>query len=286
MGMENIQSIFRLLPRVKSVINKVISNLNFWWVSFCYIFVILPSLDSILFFLRKESKKQKNFWGECHSPRGEDCGIITGKLRRKTEEGGLYMAKLYFRYGVMGSSKSAQALITKFNYEEQGMRVWLMKPAADMRYGADKVHSRIGLEQPADVIDDDMDLYEVFRDREREFYDVIIVDEAQFLQPAHVEQLREIVDYYNVPVFCFGLRTDFRTRLFPGSARLFELADSVTELKTVCTCGGKAMVNARIDAEGRVVTEGEQFLLGGNESYRPMCYKCWKKAALESKSEK
>ena len=137
-----------------------------------------------------------------------------------------------------------------------------------------------------DVIDDDMDLYEVFRDREREFYDVIIVDEAQFLQPAHVEQLREIVDYYNVPVFCFGLRTDFRTRLFPGSARLFELADSVTELKTVCTCGGKAMVNARIDAEGRVVTEGEQFLLGGNESYRPMCYKCWKKAALESKSEK
>ena len=93
------------------------------------------------------------------------------------------MAKLYFRYGVMGSSKSAQALITKFNYEEQGMRVWLMKPAADTRYGADKVHSRIGLEQPADVIDDDMDLYEVFRDREREFYDVIIVDEAQFLQP-------------------------------------------------------------------------------------------------------
>ena len=112
---------------------------------------------------------------------------------------------------------------------------------------------------------------------------MIIVDEAQFLQPAHVEQLREIVDYYNVPVFCFGLRTDFRTRLFPGSARLFELADSVTELKTVCTCGGKAMVNARIDAEDRVVTEGEQFLLGGNESYRPMCYKCWK---LKSKSEK
>ena len=283
--MENIQSIFRLLPRVKSVINKVISNLNFWWVSFCYIFVILSSLDSILFFLRKESKKQKNFWGECHSPRGEDCGIITGNLRRKSK-GVLCMAKLYFRYGVMGSSKSAQALITKFNYEEQGMRVWLMKPAADTRYGADKVHSRIGLEQPADVIEDDMNLYKVFRDREREFYDVIIVDEAQFLQPAHVEQLREIVDYYNVPVFCFGLRTDFRTRLFPGSARLFELADSVTELKTVCTCGGKAMVNARIDAEGRVVTEGEQFLLGGNESYRPMCYKCWKKAALESKSEK
>lgn len=195
------------------------------------------------------------------------------------------MAKLYFRYGVMGSSKSAQALITKFNYEERGMRVWLMKPAVDTRYGVDKVHSRIGLEQPADAITEDMDLYELFRDREREFYDVIIVDEAQFLQPTHVEQLRDIVDNYNVPVLCFGLRTDFRTKLFPGSARLFELADSVTELKTVCTCGGKAMVNARVDAEGSIITEGEQFLLGGNESYRPMCYKCWKKAQKKQAAE-
>ncbi len=188
------------------------------------------------------------------------------------------MAKLYFRYGVMGSSKSAQALITKFNYEEQGMRVWLLKPAADTRDGQGRVRSRIGLEQPADAVTDKMDLYQIFRDREREFYDVIIADEAQFLTPAHVEQLREIVDHYNVPVFCFGLRTDFRTKMFPGSARLFELADSISELKTVCTCGGKATVNARIDPEGHVLTEGEQFLLGGNESYRPMCYKCWKKA--------
>ena len=195
------------------------------------------------------------------------------------------MAKLYFRYGVMGSSKSAQALITKFNYEERGMRVWLMKPAADTRYGVDKVHSRIGLEQPADAITEDMDLYELFRDREREFYDVIIVDEAQFLEPTHVEQLRDSGDNYNVPVLCFGLRTDFRTKLFPGSARLFELADSVTELKTVCTCGGKAMVNARVDAEGSIITEGEQFLLGGNESYRPMCYKCWKKAQKKQAAE-
>lgn len=188
------------------------------------------------------------------------------------------MAKLYFRYGVMGSSKSAQALITKFNYEEQGMRVWLIKPAADTRYGVDKVYSRIGLEQVGDAITDDMNLYEIFRDREKEFNDVIIADEAQFLTPAHIEQLRDIVDNYNVPVMCFGLRTDFRTKMFPGSARLFELADSVSELKTVCTCGGKAMVNARIDGEGNVITEGEQILLGGNESYRPMCYKCWKKA--------
>ena len=195
------------------------------------------------------------------------------------------MAKLYFRYGVMGSSKSAQALITKFNYEEQGMRVWLLKPAADTRNGVGNVHSRIGLEKSADAVTDDMDLYEIFRDREKEFNDVIIVDEAQFLHPSHVEQLRDIVDNYNVPVFCFGLRTDFRTKMFPGSARLFELADSISELKTVCTCGGKAMVNARIDGEGNVITEGEQLYIGGNESYRPMCYKCWKKAQQKEVEE-
>ena len=195
------------------------------------------------------------------------------------------MAKLYFRYGVMGSSKSAQALITKFNYEEQGMRVWLIKPAADTRYGVDKGRSRIGLEQVGDAITDDMNLYEIFRDREKEFNDVIIADEAQFLTPQHIEQLRDIVDNYNVPVMCFGLRTDFRTKMFPGSARLFELADSVSELKTVCSCGGKAMVNARIDGDGNVITEGEQILLGGNESYRPMCYKCWKKAQMKEEEE-
>ena len=195
------------------------------------------------------------------------------------------MAKLYFRYGVMGSSKSAQALITKFNYEEQGMRVWLIKPAADTRYGKDIVRSRIGLEQTGDVITEDMNLFEIFRDREKEFNDVIIADEAQFLTPEHIEQLRDIVDNYNVPVMCFGLRTDFRTKLFPGSARLFELADSVSELKTVCTCGGKAMVNARIDSDGNIVTEGAQIMLGGNESYRPMCYKCWKKAQQQAEEE-
>ena len=195
------------------------------------------------------------------------------------------MAKLYFKYGVMGSSKSAQALITKFNYEEQGMRVWLIKPAADTRYGVDKVRSRIGLEQVGDAITDDMNLYEIFRDREKEFNDVIIADEAQFLTPQHIEQLRDIVDNYNVPVMCFGLRTDFRTKMFPGSARLFELADSISELKTVCTCGGKAMVNARIDGDGNIITEGEQILLGGNESYRPMCYKCWKKAQQKAEEE-
>ena len=188
------------------------------------------------------------------------------------------MAKLYFRYGAMGSSKSAQALITKFNYEEKEMRVWLLKPAVDTRDGVGVVTSRIGLSQPADVITADMDLFSIFQEREREFYDVIIADEAQFFTPVQIEQLRDIVDLYNVPVFCYGLRTDFRTQLFPGSIRLLELADSISELKTVCACGGKAIVNARLDKDGTVLTQGAQVMLGGNERYVPMCYKCWKKA--------
>lgn len=188
------------------------------------------------------------------------------------------MAKLYFRYGAMGSSKSAQALITKFNYEEKGMRVWLLKPALDIRDGVAVVKSRIGLTASAEAVAADMDIFQAFQQREQEFYDVIIADEAQFFTMAQIEQLRDIVDMYNVPVFCYGLRTDFRTKLFLGSIRLFELADSISELKTVCSCGNKAIVNARIDEKGNVIVDGEQIFLGGNESYEPMCYKCWKKA--------
>lgn len=195
------------------------------------------------------------------------------------------MAKLYFKYGVMGSSKSAQALITKFNYEEQGMRVWLIKPARDTRDGLNIIRSRIGLEEKGDAVGQEVNLFKVFQEREKEFYEVIIVDEAQFLTPEQVEELRDIVDVYNVPVLCFGLRTDFRTKLFPGSARLFELADSISELKTVCACGKKAAVNARLDQTGHVITQGEQVFLGGNESYRSMCYRCWKKA-IHKETEK
>lgn len=195
------------------------------------------------------------------------------------------MAKLYFKYGVMGSSKSAQALITKFNYEEQGMRVWLIKPAKDTSYGLELVRSRIGLEEKGDAFGQEVDLFGVFQEREKEFYEVIIVDDAQFLAPSQVEQLRDIVDIYNVPVLCFGLRTDFRTKLFPGSTRLLELADSISELKTICACGKKATVNARLDQGGNVITQGEQVYLGGHESYRPMCYRCWKKA-IHKETEK
>ena len=185
------------------------------------------------------------------------------------------MAKLYFKYGAMGSSKSAQALITKFNYEEKGMTVWLIKPSVDTRDGADLIRSRIGLEAHAQIITPEQDIAAEYRAAGR--HDVINSDEAQFFTPAQIDQLRALVDEEDTPELCFGLRTDFLTRFFPGSARLMELADSITEIKTVCACGSKATVNARIDGTGRVVTSGGQILLGGNDSYIAMCHRCWKR---------
>ena len=184
------------------------------------------------------------------------------------------MAKLYFKYGVMGSSKTAQALITKFNYEEKGMRVWLIKPQTDDRDGDNIVRSRIGLSCPAYVLPYQEDVYESYRNLSNQV-DVIIVDECQFISEKQVDQLADIVIIYNVPVLCFGLRTDFRTKMFPGSKRLLEIADSITEIKTICACGKKATVNVRMDENGRIVTEGEQILIGGNDRYTSMCYQCF-----------
>ena len=189
------------------------------------------------------------------------------------------MAKLYFKYGAMGSSKSAQALITQFNYEELGMTVWLIKPSTDTRDGADVIRSRIGLSRRAQVITPEQDIIEAYRAAGK--HDVIIADEAQFFTPAQIDQLRALVDDEDLPVLCFGLRTDFLTHFFPGAQRLMELADSLTEIKTVCACGRKATVNARIDGNGRVVTEGAQVMLGGNDSYVAMCHKCWKNRIRE-----
>ena len=191
------------------------------------------------------------------------------------------MAKLYFKYGAMGSSKTANALITKFNYEERGMKVWLIKPSTDNRDGADLIKSRIGLCQTAYVVTPDVDLYATFSELGKT--DAVIADECQFFTTEQIDQLRRIVDELDVPVLCFGLRTDFLTHLFPGSRRLFEVADSINEIKTICTCGKKAIVNARIDGEGQVVTEGGQILIGGNDSYIAMCHSCWKRAIAEQK---
>lgn len=192
------------------------------------------------------------------------------------------MAKLYFKYGAMGSSKSAQALITKFNYEELGMTVWLIKPSVDTRDGADIIKSRIGLAKKADIILPEDNIIEKFD--QHPGMDVIIADECQFFTPEQIDQLRTLVDERDMP----GHLLWSAHRLFdppvPGSRRLFEVADSLTEIKTVCACGHKATVNARI-AGGRIVTEGEQVFLGGNESYVAMCYKCWQEKIKKQREE-
>ena len=191
------------------------------------------------------------------------------------------MAKLYFKYGAMGSSKTANALITKFNYEERGMKVWLIKPALDTRDGADTVSSRIGLSANAHAVSADADIFDEFS--KMTGYHVIIADECQFFTSKQVDGLRKIVDLFDIPVLCFGLRTDFLTHFFEGSRRLMEIADSISEIKTICSCGKKAVVNARIDEKGRVVTEGGQILLGGNDSYIAMCHSCWQNAIERQK---
>ena len=193
------------------------------------------------------------------------------------------IAKLYFKYGAMGSSKTAQALITRFNYMELGMSVWLIKPSVDTRDGADVIKSRIGLEARAQVITPEQDIIDEYQ--KQPGHDVIIADEAQFFTPAQIDQLRQLVDEEDIPVLCFGLRTDFLTHFFPGAQRLMELADSLTEIKTVCACGRKATVNARIDATGRIITQGDQVFLGGNDSYVAMCHKCWKQRIAQQAGE-
>lgn len=193
------------------------------------------------------------------------------------------MAKLYFKYGAMGSSKTAQALITRYNYEENDLRVWLIKPSADNRDGEAVIRSRIGLEGVAQILSPEADVLEIFRTEQLGQCDVIIVDECQFLTEAQIDQLRAIVDEHNVPVMCFGLRTDFQCHLFAGSRRLMEVADTIQEIKTICDCGAKATVNARIDSEGHIVTQGEQLFLGGNDSYIAMCHKCWVRGIREHK---
>lgn len=193
------------------------------------------------------------------------------------------MAKLYFKYGAMGCSKTAQALITKFNYEERNMKVLLLKPSVDTRDGVSTVKSRIGLMKPCLSVSSEQNIYDLYKN---EYTDcqVVIVDECQFLTPKQVDELDDIVIDFNVPVLCFGLATDFLTHLFPGSKRLFEIAESITEIKSVCKCGSKATVNARIDEKGKIVTEGDQICIGGNDRYVAMCRKCYLKRIKQQKS--
>lgn len=194
------------------------------------------------------------------------------------------MAKLYFKFGAMGCSKTAQALITKFNYEERNMKVLLLKPAVDNRDGAKTVRSRIGLQNEAIAVGENENIYETYLKNYSDC-NVIIVDECQFLTPEQVDQLSDIVINRNIPVLCFGLSTDFTTHLFPGSRRLFEIAESISEIKSVCTCGAKATVNARIGADGKIVTEGSQVCIGGNDRYMAMCRRCWLKRRAQERGQ-
>lgn len=196
------------------------------------------------------------------------------------------MAKLYFKYGAMGSSKTAQALITKYNYEENDLNVWLIKPSADTRDGVDTLRSRIGLEAKVEMIAPGADVYDKFQCSQQGRCHVIIADECQFFTLEQIDQLRAIVDEFNVPVICFGLRTDFLCSLFPGSRRLMEVADTIQEIKTICDCGSKATVNARIDGDGYIITQGEQVVLGGNDRYIAMCHKCWVRGIREKRKIK
>ena len=202
------------------------------------------------------------------------------------------MSKLYFKFGAMASSKTANALMTRFNYEEKGNHVWLIKPDLDNRddyvdengIRVTVVKSRIGLSAVADVVARDEDILRRFASvRDSIPVDVIICDECQFLTAEQVDQLKYIAECCDTPVLCFGLRSDFQTKLFDGSKRLFEIADSITEIKSVCRCGKKAIVNARLNAEGHVVVEGDQIEIGGNDKYEGMCWGCWQQRIKEGK---
>lgn len=182
------------------------------------------------------------------------------------------MAKLYFRYGTMGSAKTLNLLAVAHSYQLQQKKVLVLKPHLDMRFSQDSVRSRSGLEKPADLLvtDDTRLSPELLRP-----LSCILVDEAQFLHPQFIDHLREISRDLNIPVICYGLRTDFRTQLFPGSKRLLELSDSIEEIKNTCHyCNRKSIYNMRVIA-GKGILDGPQILLGAEETYLSVCATCY-----------
>lgn len=195
--------------------------------------------------------------------------------------------KLYFRYGTMGSAKTAMLLTQAYNFEERGLSYICMKPIIDIREKKNVIRSRIGIERECMWIYADTNLYLTVKELFEETLDVphwILVDESQFLTVEQVEQLAQAVDDFGCNVVCYGLRTDFKSNMFEGSKRLFELADTIDEIKSTCTCGRKTIMNARIDGDGNIITEGEQVEIGGNERYMAVCRKCWRNKAIEKAS--
>ncbi|MEG1008712.1 MAG: thymidine kinase [Clostridia bacterium] len=183
------------------------------------------------------------------------------------------MAKLYYRYSPMGAGKSIDLLKVAHNYEERGQKVVLLTAEIDNRYGVGKISTRIGLSREAYTFNNNMNLYEFIKNIGY-IPDCVLVDEAQFLSTKHVDELSDVVDYLDIPVICYGLRSDFRNELFDGSKRLLTIADKIEELKTICDCGKKAVINMRI-VDGKIVTKGEQIVIGESE-YKSVCRKCYK----------
>lgn len=192
--------------------------------------------------------------------------------------------KLYFRYGTMGSAKTAMLLTTAYNFEERGLNYLCMKPAIDTREGESVIRSRIGIERRCQWIYPETDIYRMIKKMFKEtgkFIEWFLIDESQFLSAAQIEQLARIVDDFGSNVVCYGLRTDFQGFLFEGSRRLFEIADTIDEVKSTCNCGHKTIMNARIDKDGNFVSEGAQVEIGGDDRYVAVCRKCWRNKHIE-----
>ena len=193
------------------------------------------------------------------------------------------MSKLFYLFGSMASAKSLRLLTTAYNFEEKGIQIMVLKPALDTRDGEGIIRSRAGFERKCVMIDKEINLYKAIKayrnvlSAQLEQLKWVIIDECQFLTEEQVDQLSDVVDFLDVNVMCFGLRTDFQSHLFPGSKRLFELADDIEEIKSSCECGErKTSINARFDENGEIITEGSQVEIGGNDKYRAICRKCWK----------
>ncbi len=186
------------------------------------------------------------------------------------------MAKLYFSYSAMNAGKSTVLLQASYNYQERGMSTLLLTAAVDDRKGRGVIASRIGLEQPAEIFQPEDNLYEQIETAQSQAkIDCVLVDEAQFLTDDQVWQLARVADELSIPVMCYGLRTDFQGKLFPGSAALLAIADNLREIRTICWCGSKATMVVRMDGEGRVIEDGEQVVIGGEESYISLCRRHW-----------
>lgn len=200
------------------------------------------------------------------------------------------MAKLYFNYAAMGSGKTLRLLATAYNFEERNIHFLALKPSIDTRDGDGVIKSRIGLERECFMVDEKINIFALINDyiseTNNEFgkLEWILIDECQFLTEKQVEELAMVVDELDIDIICYGLRTDFRSRLFPASKRLFELADEFEEVKSRCDCGRKTSINARFDSNGKIILDGDQILVGGDDVYRAICRKCFFEKIKENKN--